>query len=99
MPTDPSKLMRNVGRRVAELRRQHGWTQALLAEKADVSIQYVRRIEAGRENLTLESIARLANLFKAAPAQLLAQATTVSAGRGRPPAGASRSKPDKVRRG
>lgn len=59
-PEDPNAVLRDLGRRVAELRADLGLTQEALAEKLDVTFQYLQRIEAGRENLTVRSIVRLA---------------------------------------
>ena len=59
---DPEQLVRNVGRRVVELRTQRKWTQEMLAEKLGTSVQYVSRIEAG-ENHTIHSLAKIANVF------------------------------------
>jgi transcriptional regulator with XRE-family HTH domain len=70
VPADPVKTVRHVGRRVAELRRAAGITQAQLAEKMGVSIQYVSRIELGT-NLTLHTLVKLANVFRVMPADLL----------------------------
>jgi transcriptional regulator with XRE-family HTH domain len=64
VPQDPDELKLIVGRRVAELRRQRRWTQEALAEKAQVSGRYIQLIEAGDENLTIESLAMLANALR-----------------------------------
>jgi transcriptional regulator with XRE-family HTH domain len=53
-------LLLNVGRRVAELRIARKLTQEELAERAEVSARYIQRIERGRENLTLVTVANLA---------------------------------------
>lgn len=39
--------------------KEMNWTQAKLAEKMNVSPQYVNKIVKGRENLTLETVALL----------------------------------------
>lgn len=57
--------MRDVGRRIAELRRERGWTQASFAERMGVSWKYVQRLEAGSENLSLASIVEIANVLGA----------------------------------
>jgi transcriptional regulator with XRE-family HTH domain len=57
------QVQKDVGRRVAELRRERGLTQAELADRASVSTNYVARVETGLQNLTLESLTKLANLF------------------------------------
>jgi transcriptional regulator with XRE-family HTH domain len=76
--------MRHVGRRVAELRAALGWTQEELAERAEVSVGYVRQVEGGRENLTIVSLVKLATLLGADPGDLFTLPTT-QARRGRPP--------------
>jgi transcriptional regulator with XRE-family HTH domain len=52
--------MADIGRRVAELRRARDWTQTECARRLGVSVGYIKRIEAGEQNLTLVSVARLA---------------------------------------
>ena len=59
---DPDKLVRDVGRRVAEIRRERGLTQQALATKLRASTQWLQQIEYG-SNLTLFSLARLANVL------------------------------------
>lgn len=54
------RLQLRVGFRVAELRRELGWTQARLAEKLGMNMRHVQAIELGHQNLTLGSLARLA---------------------------------------
>ncbi len=54
------RVLSNVGGRVAELRRAAGYTQDALAERLDVNVQYLQRVEAGRENLTVRSLVKLA---------------------------------------
>lgn len=57
---DPDSLVRDVGRRVAELRRERNLTQQALASKLRATMQWVQQIEYGA-NLTIHSLARLAN--------------------------------------
>jgi transcriptional regulator with XRE-family HTH domain len=74
---DPARVRRAVGRRVAELRVETGLTQEQLAEKLDVSLKYIQRIERGDENLTIDSLVKLGNQMKASPgAFFLAPAAT-----------------------
>lgn len=82
---DPDAVQRSVGRRIAELRVERGWTQEAFAQEADVSVGYVRRLEAGDENLTLGSMVRLANLLDVTPGELLQAPRSLTARRGRPP--------------
>ena len=81
---DPDRVIKSVGRRVAELRRAAVLTQEELAEKAAVSIKYVQRVEAGRENLTIKSLVHLANFLGAPPIHLFTPPLTRRPGPGRP---------------
>jgi transcriptional regulator with XRE-family HTH domain len=66
-----SAIVDDFGRRVAELRRERGWTQQQLSERWGVSLHYAQLVERGRENLTLVSIALLASVLRVSPAELL----------------------------
>lgn len=57
---NPDSLVRDIGRRVAELRRERGLTQQALASKLRATMQWVQQIEYGA-NLTIHSLARVAN--------------------------------------
>jgi transcriptional regulator with XRE-family HTH domain len=59
---DPDRVLRDLGRRVAELRRERGMTQDSFAEQWDVSVGYVRRVEAGA-NLSVRSLVTIAHLL------------------------------------
>lgn len=90
--------MRDVGRRVAELRHRRGWTQAILAEKLDIAIQNAQRIEQGRQNLTIGSLTKIAGVLGCPVRELFdAPATREAPELGRPRAvrhgaGVSRSR-------
>lgn len=49
--------------RVAELRAQHAWTQAELAQRIGVSRQSINAIETGKFDPSLPVAFRLARLF------------------------------------
>lgn len=49
-----------MGRRIADLRRQAGMTSVAFAEAAGMSPAYAWRVEAGRQNLNLVSLSRIA---------------------------------------
>jgi transcriptional regulator with XRE-family HTH domain len=67
---EPGRLAKNVGRRIAEVRRARGWTQQQLADRLMVQVARVARIEAG-ENLRLDSVERIARVLGIAPRRLL----------------------------
>ena len=83
---DPDHLIREVGRRVLELRRAASMTQQGFAEAMQASVQYVSRIERGQENLTLHTLARIANVLGVRVLDLLQPPadTVAEVRRGRP---------------
>jgi transcriptional regulator with XRE-family HTH domain len=83
-PIDPARLQEHVGRRVAELRAEAGLTQERLAERAGVTARYLQSIEGGHENLTLETLAKLATALKVPPIRLFEPPTTRKPRPGRP---------------
>lgn len=58
----PSRVIVRVGRRVAELRRERGWSQERFAEKLGTSVQWASRVEAG-VNVTIETLCKLARVL------------------------------------
>ncbi|MFL6603982.1 MAG: helix-turn-helix domain-containing protein [Steroidobacteraceae bacterium] len=56
---------------VRRLREAHGWTQQQLAERVSVVASYVGNVEQGRMNLTLSSVARLAEGLRCSLVTLL----------------------------
>lgn len=82
--TKRSKLVCAVGRRIAELRRAKHWTQEQFAAEAEVLIGYVRRVEGGYENLSLESLEKLATLLEVDVVELLKPPAAAEVRRGRP---------------
>jgi transcriptional regulator with XRE-family HTH domain len=84
VPLDADEIIRALGRRIAELRRRAGLTQAAFAERSGVSVKYVQRIEAGRENLTVRSLVSIAECLGTTPRELLEPPATLEVQRGRP---------------
>ena len=68
---NPDALVRDIGRRVAEVRREKGLTQQQLANKLRATMQWVQQIEYGA-NLTVHSLARVANALDIELENLLA---------------------------
>ena len=86
-PSNPAHVERAVGRRVAELRTERGWTQEALAERLGVSIQYLRRIELGQTHVTVPKLVELANTLRVAPGALFDKPRSLAVRRGRPSSG------------
>ena len=49
-----------IGRRVKELRSQERLSQAALAERIDMSVTYISRIETGKKQASLGALVRIA---------------------------------------
>ncbi len=64
------RLMRLVGQRVRELRRERGLTQEDMTRFGFTSRPY-QRIEHGERNLTLKTLNKLAEAFEVSIAELL----------------------------
>ncbi len=50
-----------IGRRIKELRKKKGLSQEKLSEKAEITPNYLSRVERGTENPTLDMFIRLAD--------------------------------------
>jgi transcriptional regulator with XRE-family HTH domain len=83
-PANPESVIRNVGRRVAELRAELELTQDEFSAQVGIGLKYLQRIEAGRENLTIESLVKLANHLNTRVTALFEPARTQAGRRGRP---------------
>ena len=77
-------MIAEVGRRIAEVRVGLGWTQQMLADEMEVTVQHVQHCEQGRANMTLRSLAKFAEVLDCDPRELLD-----------PPTGSSTSMRDK----
>jgi len=56
-----SKTIRNkFGKRVRELRKQKGWSQEDLADKAGLHRTYVGTVERGEQNISIDNIEKIA---------------------------------------
>ena len=69
-PAAPERITRQIGRRIAELRRAQGLTQAELASKLDVTTPWVSRVERRGENLMVATLVKIANAIGVEPREL-----------------------------
>lgn len=53
-----------IGNRIKELRKKKGLSQEQLSEKAEITPNYLSRVERGTENPTLNMLIRLANALE-----------------------------------
>ncbi len=63
MTQDDKIFFKNLGKRVAELRKELGITQVQLAEMLDISQQLIAAYEAGTRKIPASMLPRLAKLF------------------------------------
>lgn len=60
-----------LGRRVRQLRETKGWTQEMLAERANVDRSYIAGIESGLRNPSIKAVSKLARGFGTSLSNLL----------------------------
>jgi transcriptional regulator with XRE-family HTH domain len=77
-------LVRDVGRRIAEVRAAKGLTQERFAEAMGIELRNVQRLEGGRANITLSTLARVARALGVLPTALLETPASRVTVRGRP---------------
>lgn len=56
-----TSILKLVGTKIRDLRRQKGWSQELLGEKAGVKFSYIGSVERGEQNITLLNLEKIAN--------------------------------------
>lgn len=64
MPEDRDLLLNRIGLRVTRRRQELGLTQEALAVKIGMLRAYVSRIEGGHQNLTVDTLCKLANALE-----------------------------------
>lgn len=93
-PDDIARVKLNAGRRIAELRTAAGLSQTEVAKRMKASQQFVWNIEQGDQNLTLDTLVRVANAIGVRTHELLlddARATPP------PPRATKRTTPSRAR--
>lgn len=66
--TDPRVLF---GKRLANLRKELGWSQEKLAIESGVARSYLSGVERGKRNIALVNICRLADILGVSPKNLM----------------------------
>lgn len=74
--------MRNIllvlGSNIRKYRKNLGWTQANLAEKAGISVPFMTQIELGRKSTSLEVVQNIASALNVSYEQLFDENNTIS---------------------
>lgn len=66
-----SKATRNkLGKNIRNLRREKDWSQEELADKVGLHRTYVGAIERGEQNVTIDTLAKIAKALNASFAQI-----------------------------
>ena len=77
MPDHPSDE-NWIGRRIASLRRERGWTLAALGERVGLSATQLSRIESGSRQSSVGTLIELARVFQVTLSELVAEEPTLS---------------------
>lgn len=64
-------IIKAFGKRLRTLRKERGYTQMQLAEKAGITYSQIGRIERGLQNTTISTIGTLAKALSISPDHLL----------------------------
>lgn len=68
-----SELQTIVGNNIRRLRQRIGWSQEELADQCSLHRTYIGGIERGERNITLETLATIANALNCTPTELMAK--------------------------
>jgi len=66
-----SDYLKELGRRVRDLRQKTGWTQKQLAKATCLTRAYIVAVEGGKQNVSMDVVIRVANGLGVAPDQFL----------------------------
>lgn len=80
----PERVIRDIGRRIAELRVAKGWTQEKFAEVLGMATQNVARLEQGRSDCRVSTLVRVARGLGCDPRALWEAPSSRRPGPGRP---------------
>ena len=71
MPSVPSNAAAYIGGRIADARREGGWTQDEVAAKSGIDSSNIRKYENGRAMPNIHSLVRIAEALGIEPGRLL----------------------------
>lgn len=58
-----NNLYQDIGKRISQLRKFHGYTQEKLAEELDITIKHISSVERGLSSLSLEKMIEASQLL------------------------------------
>lgn len=65
-----SDFLKSVGNEIRKVRNEHGLTLEELAEKTDLNLSYLGKIERGEKNVTLLTLEKIINSLNISPITL-----------------------------
>ncbi len=68
---DIDVCLMEIGKRITELRKRLGWTQEELAERADLTPQFISYAESGKRAMRPENLLKLSSALKVSADYLL----------------------------
>jgi methanogenic corrinoid protein MtbC1/DNA-binding XRE family transcriptional regulator len=68
-----SDYLKELGQHIRALRLKMGWTQAQLAQATKLTRAYLVSVEAGRQNVSIDVVVRIANALNVPPDQLISR--------------------------
>jgi transcriptional regulator with XRE-family HTH domain len=84
VPKSAKDALRALGRRIQELRREAGYTQERMAERVEMLAPNYARIEQGRQNVTVDTLVRVARALDVPIIELFRMPRSTQAKIGRP---------------
>ncbi len=81
----PALVLRRIGRRIREIRRDRGLSQVELAAQLDIARQFLSRVELGRHNISIRFLADLGGVLGVEVEAFLEPPRSLTVRRGRPP--------------
>ena len=69
----PADLLVRLGTRIRTLRKKHGWTQVVMAEKVGIDRSFLADVERGKRNVSILNVELMAKGLKVSLSQLFSR--------------------------
>lgn len=67
-------FLETLGKQISKARKRMNMSQTELAEKADLSLTYVSKIECGHKNISVYTLAKISEALKLSSSEIIADA-------------------------
>lgn len=68
------EFLHNIGKEISSARKRLGMSQTELAEKADLSLTYISKIECGHKNISAYTLARITTVLNLSSSEIVTRA-------------------------